>query len=58
MGAFVLLTTFLLQKGSGESKQDHDDRGTRTPGSTTTTRTRRGRCVAAASGSLCTRTAC
>ena len=25
MGAFVLLTIFLLQKGSGESKQDHDD---------------------------------
>jgi Domain of unknown function (DUF6766) len=25
MGAFVLLTVFLLQKGSGESKQDHDD---------------------------------
>ena len=24
MGAFVLLTVFLLQKGSGESKQDHD----------------------------------
>jgi len=25
MGAFILLTAFLLQKGSGESKQDHDD---------------------------------
>jgi hypothetical protein len=25
MGAFVLLTAFLLQKGSGESKKDHDD---------------------------------
>jgi hypothetical protein len=25
MGAFVLLTVFLLQKGSGESKKDHDD---------------------------------
>ena len=25
MGAFVLLTAFLLQKGSGESKQEHDD---------------------------------
>src|SRR5215207_3079908 len=25
MGAFVLLTAFLLQQGSGESKQDHDD---------------------------------
>ena len=25
MGAFVLLTIFLLQKGSGESKRDHDD---------------------------------
>jgi hypothetical protein len=25
MGAFVLLTVFLRQKGSGESKQDHDD---------------------------------
>ena len=25
MGAFVLLTVFLVQKGSGESKQDHDD---------------------------------
>jgi hypothetical protein len=25
MGAFVLLTVFLLQKGSGESKQEHDD---------------------------------
>jgi hypothetical protein len=25
MGAFVLLTVFFLQKGSGESKQEHDD---------------------------------
>ena len=25
MGAFVLLTVFLVQKGSGESNQDHDD---------------------------------
>jgi Domain of unknown function (DUF6766) len=25
MGAFVLLTVFLVQKGSGESKQEHDD---------------------------------
>jgi len=25
MGAFVLLTVFLLQRGSGESKQEHDD---------------------------------
>ena len=25
MGAFVLLTIFLVQKGSGESKQEHDD---------------------------------
>ena len=25
MGAFVLLTIFLVQKGSGESKQDRDD---------------------------------
>src|SRR4051795_8165237 len=25
MGGFVLLTVFFLQKGSGESKQEHDD---------------------------------
>ena len=58
MGAFVLLTIFLLQKGSGESKQDTTTPETRTPGAPATTRTRRGRCGAAASGSLCTRTAC
>ena len=58
MGAFVLLTVFLIQKGSGESKQDHDDPRDEDPRTIVTTPTPHGRSDGAAPGSPSTRTVC
>ena len=58
MGAFVLLTVFLVQRGSGESKQDHDDPRDEDPRDHRDDPMPRGRCVAAVPGSPSTRTAC